>query len=132
MIIVPDSNILVRAITEDDPIEAAIAQRTLAEAARIVIPLVVLSEFCGVVRKIYKIGRAETADVIRVLMAADTVVVDAASAAAGLAMLEAGGDFADGAIAHSARALDAPVFVSFNRCAVQLLKAQGVDARLPA
>jgi hypothetical protein len=47
-----------------------------------------------------------------------------------LAMLEAGGDFADGAIAYEGRWLGADTFVSFDARAVELLKAQGQTARL--
>jgi predicted nucleic-acid-binding protein len=45
-------------------------------------------------------------------------------------MLDAGGDFADGAIAHEGRWLGAEMFVSFDAKAVELLKAQGVAARV--
>ena len=49
---------------------------------------------------------------------------------AGLAMLDAGGDFADGVIAYEGRWLGAETFVSFDRKAVEMLAAQGVPARL--
>ncbi|MDP2370940.1 MAG: hypothetical protein Q8M25_22280 [Rhodoferax sp.] len=49
---------------------------------------------------------------------------------AGLLMLEAGGDFADGAIAYEGRWLGGETFVSFDRKAVSLLMAQGQSARL--
>lgn len=45
-------------------------------------------------------------------------------------MLEAGGDFADGAIAYEGRWLGGETFVSFDRKAVSLLMAQGQSARL--
>jgi predicted nucleic-acid-binding protein len=57
------------------------------------------------------------------------VVVDRPAAEAGLAQLEAGGDFADGAIAFEGSWLGAEVFVSFDKEAVELLKAQGQSAR---
>jgi predicted nucleic-acid-binding protein len=50
---------------------------------------------------------------------------------AGLAVLEAGGDFADGAIAHEGSWLGGETFVSFDKKAVALLAAQGQPARLP-
>ncbi len=40
-------------------------------------------------------------------------------------MLDAGGDFADGVIAHEGQWLGAETFVSFDRKAVEMLKAQG-------
>lgn len=48
----------------------------------------------------------------------------------GLAVLEAGGDFADGAIAFEGSWLGARRFVSFDREAVALLSAQGHAAQL--
>jgi predicted nucleic-acid-binding protein len=49
---------------------------------------------------------------------------------AGLAVLEAGGDFADGVIAHEGNWLGADAFVTFDKKAVALLKAQNILARL--
>ena len=47
-----------------------------------------------------------------------------------VALLEAGGDFADGVIAYEGRWLGADCFVSFDKQAVALLAAQGHAARL--
>jgi predicted nucleic-acid-binding protein len=47
-----------------------------------------------------------------------------------LEVLEAGGDFADGIIAHEGAWLGAQEFVSFDKQAVKLLKAQGKRARI--
>jgi predicted nucleic-acid-binding protein len=43
---------------------------------------------------------------------------------AGLALLEAGGDFADGAIAYEGELLGGAKFVTFDQQAAKLLKAQ--------
>jgi predicted nucleic-acid-binding protein len=48
---------------------------------------------------------------------------------AGLAQLEAGGDFADGAIAHEGARLSGEEFTSFDRRAVARLQARGFSAR---
>jgi hypothetical protein len=53
-----------------------------------------------------------------------------AAAEAGLALLDAGGDFADGVTAHEGGWLGADTFVSFDRKAVTLMEAQGKSARL--
>ena len=45
---------------------------------------------------------------------------------AGLAMLDAGGDFADGVIAYEGRWLGAETFVSFDKKAVEMLTSAGV------
>jgi hypothetical protein len=51
---------------------------------------------------------------------------------AGLALLEAGGDVADGVIALEGQWPGGPVFLSFNRQAVALLQTQGIAAQLLA
>ena len=53
-----------------------------------------------------------------------------AQADAGLAVLGAGGDFADGAIAYEGRWMGGETFVSFDKQAILLLRAQGQTARL--
>ncbi|MGC9217681.1 hypothetical protein [Acidithiobacillus sp.] len=49
---------------------------------------------------------------------------------AGLALLDLGGDFADGVIAYEGSWLGGETFVSFDRKAVKLIEAQGESARL--
>jgi hypothetical protein len=66
----------------------------------------------------------------RVLRDAGTVAVDRPAVEAGLAVLQAGGDFADGIIAFEGRRLGGEVFVSFDRHAVELTVAGGAEARL--
>jgi predicted nucleic-acid-binding protein len=57
-------------------------------------------------------------------------VFDPAAVAAGLDLLDAGGDFADGVAAHEGRRLGGDEFVSFDETAVNLLVVQGKRARL--
>jgi predicted nucleic-acid-binding protein len=64
------------------------------------------------------------------LLAAENVQTNHPAAEAGLAMLEAGGDFADGVIAYEGRWLGAETFVSFDKKAVEMLSAAGVSARV--
>jgi len=61
----------------------------------------------------------------------DNVAVDRLAAEAGLAFLEAGGDFADGIIAYEGRQLGAEVFLSFDKDAVTIAKSQRIDAASP-
>jgi predicted nucleic-acid-binding protein len=57
------------------------------------------------------------------------VVTNRPAAEAGLALLDRGGDFADGVIAYEGHWLGAEEFVSFDKQAVSLLKSQGKRAR---
>ena len=68
--------------------------------------------------------------VIRKLLTIENVVVDRSAVDAGLRMLDADGDFADGVIAFHGRQLGGDTFVSFNKKSVELVKSEGHSARL--
>jgi hypothetical protein len=63
-------------------------------------------------------------------MKSANVVMNRPAVEAGLSALDAGGDFADGAIAYEGGWLGAEEFVSFDSKAVSMLQSQGVRARL--
>jgi len=67
---------------------------------------------------------------VRGLMNAGNVVMNRPAAELGLAVLEAGGDFADGVIAFEGAWLGGETFVSFDKKAVSLLSGLGEAARL--
>jgi predicted nucleic-acid-binding protein len=125
-----DTNVLVRAVMRDDRAQAEIAAKWLRNSSLLVVALSALCELVWVLRRVYGFKAAEVADTIRSLTSADNVETNRPAVEAGLAMLEAGGDFADGAIAYEGRWLGADTFVSFDARAVELLKAQGQTARL--
>ncbi len=130
MRITADTNVLVRAVVEDDERQAAAAREVLASADAIIVTLPVLCELAWVLLKSYRMPASRLADIIRDISDAANVVVDRPAVDAGLQMLVAGGDFADGVIAHQGEWLGADEFVSFDRDAVALLVAQGQAARL--
>jgi predicted nucleic-acid-binding protein len=132
MRITADTNVLVRAVTGDDARQAEIAKEELARADVVALSLPVLCEFVWVLSRGYGISTAEIAETIRRLIDSVNVAVDRPAAKAGLALLEAGGDFADGVIAHEGSRLGAECFVSFDKKAVKLLEAQGWGARVLA
>lgn len=78
----------------------------------------------------YKIPPAEVAEAIRRLTSSANVVVNQPAVEAGLASLDAGGDFADGVIAYEGRWLGADTFVSFDRKAARLIERQGEPVHL--
>jgi predicted nucleic-acid-binding protein len=128
--ITADRNILVRALTEDNPEQSSRAQAELAQAELVAIPLTALCELVWVLTSGYRLPAATVADAIRRLLAAANVAADRRGAEAGLAMLDAGGDFADGVIANEGAWLGGETFVSFDRQAVALLQAQGHPSRM--
>ena len=125
-----DTNVLVRAVVRDHPAQAAIAAKVLTGAELIAVALPCLCELVWVLRKVYGFQAADAATAIRALLAAANVEMNRPAVEAGLAMLEAGGDFADGAIAYEGNWLGGETFVSFDKKAVALLKVQGQTARL--
>lgn len=125
-----DTNVLVRAIVGDDPRQSQIAQAELAQADLIALALPALCELVWVLSRGYKIAPASIADTIRLLIDGVNVMVNRPAVEAGLAVLDAGGDFADGVIAHEGLWLGGDVFVSFDRKAVTLIGDQGKVARL--
>jgi len=125
-----DTNVLVRAAVRDDQEQAEAAIRIMARAEMVAIPVSCLCEFAWVLRSVYGHRASSIAGAIRLLLASENVETDRQAAEAGLAMLDAGGDFADGVIAYEGRWLGAETFVSFDKKAVEMLAAQGVSARL--
>jgi len=63
-------------------------------------------------------------------MHAANVAADRLAAESELAMLEAGGDFADGVMAFEGQRLGGEIFVSFDKQAAPRLSTLGVAARL--
>ena len=129
MKIVADTNLLLRVIVRDDPRQAQIAQRELSTAAVVAVSLSALCETVWVLRSRYGLSNVTIAEIIRNLVTSRNVVVDQAAVEAGLAILDAGGDFADGVIDFEGRRLGGDIFVSFDKQAVSLIKAAGFDAR---
>jgi predicted nucleic-acid-binding protein len=129
--ITADTNVLVRAMTGDDARQSRIAQAELANAELVSLALPALCELVWVLSRGYRIPRLEIVAAIQRLIDAENVAVNRPAAQAGLALLQSGGDFADGVIAYEGEWLGAEDFVSFDSKAVELVKAQGHAARLP-
>jgi len=125
-----DTNILIRAVMRDDARQAASAIKFLKEAELVSIPLSCLCEVVWVLSKVYRLGAQDIHAALQRLLNAANVAVNRPAADAGLAMLAAGGDFADGLIAEEGRWLGGEIFASFDRKAVALLTQQGHVAKL--
>ena len=129
MKITPDTNVLIRAVVRDDVKQARAAAKLLKGAETIAVSSACLCEFVWVLRRVYHFGQRDISDAIEALLDAN-VAVNHAAVEAGLAVHNAGGDFADGVIAHEGSWLGGEVFVSFDKKAVSLLAKEGRPARL--
>jgi len=132
MKITPDTNVLVRAVVKDDKKQARAAAKLLQEAELIAIALPTLCEFVWVLLSVYQFAQTDISAAIEALLDAGNVAVNRAAVEAGLAILRAGGDFADGLIAYEGSWMGAESFVSLDKKAVALLSMQGLQARLLA
>ena len=129
MKITADTNVLVRGVVRDDENQARTVDKTLNEATLIAVSLPCLCEFVWVLRRVYSFDKADIAAAISALVQTDKIVMNRPAVEAGLVVLNAGGDFADGVIAYEGNWLGAETFVSFDKKAVELLAAQGQSAR---
>jgi predicted nucleic-acid-binding protein len=124
-----DTNVLIRGVVHDDEEQAERADNLLRRAEMIAITVPCLCELVWVLRRIYRFKPSDAAAAIRALLLAGNVETNRPAVEAGLAVLDAGGDFADGVIAYEGRWLGGETFVSFDRKAVEMLREQGVAAR---
>jgi predicted nucleic-acid-binding protein len=128
--ITADTNVLVRASVADDPEQAKLAAEMLRDAEIVAVTLPTLCEFIWVLARGYGRTAGELVEAVQRLADSTKVRVDRQAVSAGLAVLEAGGDFADGVIAFEGRKLGGLVFTSFDRRAVKLITQTGNEAFL--
>ena len=131
MKITVDTNVLVRAAVQDDESQSSLAATVLQQAELIAISLPILCEFVWVLKHGYKKPVADIASAIHQLMNTVNVVMNEPAVEAGLQVLNAGGDFADGVIAYEGEFLGADRLVSFDKKAVSILQSLGRKAELP-
>ncbi len=120
-----DTNVLVRIAVLDDLEQARAAARLLREAHVVVVTVACLCEFAWVLGRSYKYGCSDIAQAIRKVVEKPAVKVDRLAVAAGLLMLDLGGDFADGAIACEGRLAGGAVFMTFDKGAMRRLSFLG-------
>jgi predicted nucleic-acid-binding protein len=125
-----DTNVLVRAVLQDDPRQAEAASKLLREASLIAVSVPCLCELVWILRRGAKLPKEDVAMTIRDLLGAGNVVMNRPAVELGLAILEAGGDFADGVMAYEGSWLGGETFVSFDRKAIELVARQGQAVRL--
>jgi predicted nucleic-acid-binding protein len=127
-----DSSILIRAAVRDNARQARIAATVLRDAEVVVVPLTCVCEFVSVLRSVYKIGREDVAVALRALLDAGNVEVNRPAVEAGMTVMNAGGEFADGVMAYEGRWLGGETFVSFDKNAFPVAVVLGNKAKLLA
>jgi len=127
-----DTNVLIRCAVRDDTRQTLLADKALKEASLVAVSTACLCEFVWVLRRVYELGKPDIAIAIRALLNTDNIAMNRPAVQAGLALLEAGGDFADGVMAYEGAWLGGQTFVSFDKQAVALLTQRKQAARLLA
>ncbi|PHM76478.1 type II toxin-antitoxin system VapC family toxin [Xenorhabdus cabanillasii] len=125
-----DTNVLIRAVVCDDPKQAKTAQKILKEAALIAISLPCLCKFVWVLSRVYNVDNKTISSTIRTLLNTEKITMNRPAVEAGLALLEAGGDFVDGIMEYEGTWLGGETFISFDKEAVILLSKQGKKTKL--
>ncbi|EJF82659.1 type II toxin-antitoxin system VapC family toxin [Bartonella rattimassiliensis] len=125
-----DTNVLARAVLQDDKKQGEVASKILREASLIAISLSCLCELVWILRRGAKLSKEDVAGMLRDLLATSNVVMNRPAVEAGIAILEAGGDFADGIISYEGNWLGGEIFVSFDKLAIDLLTQKGKSTKL--
>ncbi len=125
-----DTNVLVRILVMDDTLQTANAQKIVADATLIAVTVSCLCELVWVLRRVYNFDRETISTALKGVTNIANIVIDRPSVEAGIQLLDAGGDFADGVIAFEGNLLGGETFVSFDKRAVSLLTRRGKSARL--
>jgi predicted nucleic-acid-binding protein len=130
MKMIADSNVLIRAAVRDNARQARAAASLLRDAETIAVSLTCVCEFVAVLRSVYRFGREDITAALRALLDAGNVEVNRPAVEAGMAVLNAGGDFADGVIAYEGRWLGGETFVSFDKSAFPVMAVLERKAKL--
>ncbi|MDR2001225.1 MAG: type II toxin-antitoxin system VapC family toxin [Zoogloeaceae bacterium] len=134
-----DTNILARIVLDDDRHQSDVAFNALNTVSLVIIPVVVFCELVWVMRSVKTddgkrvYSHLDIANRIRFFLGFDHILIQKDEVEAGLQMLEAGGDFADGVIQYTGRNLArdaAATFLSFDKNAVDTLAKRGLSALL--
>lgn len=125
-----DTNVLLRLVVGDDEAQQQRAIETLERADLVAVSVHALCEFAWVLDRLYATTRVDISAAIRRVLDMRNVVINRPAVEAGLSVLEAGGDFADGVIAYDGQWLGGETFVSFDKKAVKLLEGQGAATLL--
>lgn len=124
------TNVLLRAFLDDHPTQSPAAQQMLNSVEFLAVTLPTLCEFAWVLRKGYKRTRHELSVALETIVGIPNISLDRQAVEAGLALVTAGGDFADGVIAYEGKRLGGDVFLTFDVEAAGLLGKAGVATSL--
>ena len=116
IIIAIDTNILVRIFVADDEIQHQKAIALIEQAAKFFVPTTVFIETVWVLMSRYELSKADVYAVLcDFIENSDKLLLKYDEVRAGLALLEIGGDFADGINQYLGKVGGGEIFVSFDK-----------------
>ena len=121
-----DTNVLVRYLTQDDPVQAAqateVIERRLSEQDPGFISVVAMTETVWVLERFYRFGSARIVSAIERMLGAETLVVDSEPEVftAMIALKEGRGSFADALIGALGAKAGCSRVLTFDRKALRL------------
>ena len=121
-----DTNVLVRYLTWDDEVQATEAAAVIEAADEVHISTVVLCELVWVLTRAYRYTTNEIVPIIERLAADREFEIDQIAARAGLRLLAAGGDFADGVILDDMQRASCEFLATFDREFARLIEPSKV------
>jgi predicted nucleic-acid-binding protein len=130
MKVIVDANVLIRAAVRDNVKQARLAAGILRDAELVAVSLTCVCEFVWILRSVYKLGSEDITAALRALLDAGNVEVNRPAVEAGMAVMRAGGDFADGVMAYEGRWLGGETFVSFDKNAFPVMAVLEQKAKL--
>ena len=112
-----DTNVLIRHLTGDPPVQARLATRYLDRAEQLLLPDLILAEVAYVLESFCEVARREVAEALRAILAFRAIrVVDAPLLHRTVELYELHGlDFADAYLGASAERTGIGVVASFDR-----------------
>jgi predicted nucleic acid-binding protein len=126
-----DTNVLVRHLTGDPPVQAKRATRYLERADELLLPDLILAEVAYVLESFYEVARAQVATTLRAILAFSPIrVLDAELLQRAIEIYEVHRlDFADAYLVASAERTGVGVIASFDRSIdrVGTVRREGAD-----
>lgn len=130
-IVAIDTNILVRIFVADDDVQHQKAVALIDQVAKFFVPTTVFIETVWVLTSRYELAKADVFAVLSDFIEhSDKLLLNHDEVRAGLALLDIGGDFADGVNQYLGKIGGGQPFISFDKKAVHKLTSLGQKAVL--
>lgn len=131
MIYIVDTNVLLRFLLADDPIQSPIARSYFVNRENtLIIDTVVLCEVVWVMKKRSKLKNQKIVQILQGLTIEPHIKLDKEKFNQGIKFLQDGGDFADGIIAYQTQNFSNAKWLTFDKDGKKLAKRIGIELEI--